>query len=88
MSSAQPPSLPTKKRSGILIDVDYVIKNNETRVRLQMKGKSFYYLYDRYEPYFYLDAPAEEIPELLKATALHRGMKIQPVRIEAVEREL
>ncbi|MFH1306635.1 MAG: DNA-directed DNA polymerase [Candidatus Micrarchaeota archaeon] len=77
-----------KRRKGILIDVDYVIKNNETRVRLQMKGKSVYYLYDRYEPYFYLDAPKSKIPELMKAAAIHMGEKICPVRIEEIEKEV
>ncbi len=80
--------LPKKTRSAVLIDVDYVIRGNETRVRLQFKAKSVFYLYDRYEPYFYLDAPAFDIPELMKAGALHRGLTVHPVRIEQVEREL
>ncbi|VVB56834.1 DNA polymerase [uncultured archaeon] len=79
---------PVRKRRGVLLEADYIIKNNETRVRLQMKGKRIYYLFDRYEPYFYLDAPASAIPELMKASALHRGMQIRPVRIEEVEREV
>ncbi len=86
--SSKVSSLPIKTRSGILVDVDYVIKNNETRVRLQMKAKSFYFLYDRYEPYFYLEGKEADIPHLLKTTAMHRGIKISPARIEAVSREL
>ncbi len=82
------PKPPVKKRSGIILEVDYIIKNDETRVRLQMKGKRLYYLYDRYEPYFYLDAPASKIPELMKASALHRGMRIHAIRFEEVEREV
>ncbi len=87
-SKAPKPKPPIRKRSGILLEVDYVIRNNETRVRLMMKGKRIYYLYDRYEPYFYLDAPASEIPQLMKAGAIHRGMRIHPSRIEEVEREV
>ncbi|MFH1095036.1 MAG: DNA-directed DNA polymerase [Candidatus Micrarchaeota archaeon] len=82
------PDLPPKTRSAVLIDADYVIRNDETRVRLQFKAKSVFYLYDRYEPYFYLDAPASEIPELMKANAFHRGLTIHPMRIEEVEREV
>lgn len=87
-NKAPKPKPPVKKRSGVLLEADYVIRNNETRVRLQMKGRRLYYLYDRYEPYFYIDAPASKIPELMKAGVLHRGMRIHAMRMEEVEREV
>ncbi len=87
-SKAPKPKAPVKKRSGVLLETDYIIKNNETRVRLQMKGKRLYYLYDRYEPYFYLDAPASKIPELMKSSVLHRGLRITAAHMEEVEREV
>jgi len=88
LEAAQKPIPPVRTRSGVLLEVDYIIRDNETRVRLMMKGKRLYYLYDRYEPYFYLDAPASEIPALMKISTLHRGARIFPQKIEEVEREV
>ncbi|MFA5107951.1 MAG: DNA-directed DNA polymerase [Candidatus Micrarchaeia archaeon] len=81
-------ALKEKTRSAVLIETDYIIKNNQTYVRLQMKAKSVFYLYDIYEPYFYVDAPKSEIEKLMQKTALHRGQKIKPKRIEQVEMEV
>lgn len=80
--------LPKKIRSAILIDADYVIEGGKTLVRLQMKAKSVFYLYDEYLPYFYLDAPKSEIEHILKVHADFRGEKIFPIKAEQVEREL
>jgi len=80
--------LEKKIRSAILIDADYIIKNDKTYVRLQMKAKSVFYLYDEYLPYIYLDAQKSEIETILKVEIDFRGEKIRPVKIEQVEREL
>ena len=77
-----------KVRSAILIDADYVIKNDKTYVRLQMKAKSVFYLYDEYLPYFYVDAPKAEIEHILKVSAEFRGERIRPLKAEQVEKEL
>src|SRR3989338_7454884 len=45
------------RKKAILIDVDYKIRGGKTMVRLLMKGKHFFRLYDNYEPYFYCDTP-------------------------------
>lgn len=81
--------MPEKKRCATLIDTDYIIRNDTTLIRLQFKGKdTVFYLYDVFEPYFYVDAPESEIENLLKVEVDHRGQKIKIKRIEVVEREV
>ncbi len=77
-----------KVRSGILLDIDYTFLKGKLRVRLHMKGKKFYYLYAKHEPYFYVEGEESEIPELVKTEALWQGQKIKPAKIEIVERVL
>lgn len=77
-----------KTRYAVLIDADYIVKNDKTYVRLQLKAKSVFYLYDEYLPYFYVDAQKKEIEDILKIHAEFRGEKIAPLKAEQVEREL
>ncbi|MFA6489676.1 MAG: DNA-directed DNA polymerase [Candidatus Micrarchaeia archaeon] len=70
------------RKRAILIDVDYKIIGNRTVVRLLMKGKSFFRLYDNYEPYFYLDAPKGAEKDILATKVQGRDRMVSPVRLE------
>lgn len=70
-------------KKAFLLDVDYTRKKGKTYVRLLLKGKRTFRLYDFYEPYFYVDAPESESPNLMEISFEHNGEKISPVRIEA-----
>ena len=71
------------------MDADYIIRNNETYVRLLVKGKGGVYLFYRYEPYFYVDAPEGKEEELLKLEARRKdGQTVTPLRVELVEKEV
>ncbi|MCX8197736.1 MAG: DNA-directed DNA polymerase [Candidatus Micrarchaeota archaeon] len=76
------------RRKAILIDADYAIVDGKTAVRLLMKGKRFFRLYDWYEPYFYADAPESALEEILSAKAQSRGRVASPTKAELVEREV
>ncbi|MEM2962887.1 MAG: DNA-directed DNA polymerase [Candidatus Anstonellales archaeon] len=72
-----------KKASAILIEVDYVVKEGAPIVRLLLKGRRFFRLYDpNFEPYFYLDAPQSEIPEIMKLHVQSQGLEARVVRVE------
>ena len=73
------------KKRAVFIDVDYRIKGGKTAVRLLMKGKRFFRLYDYYEPYFYLDAPADAEREILAAKAPSRDRVVGPTRAQRVK---
>src|SRR3990167_3938310 len=78
-----------KKQRAYFLDADYIIRNNETYVRLLVKGKGRVYLFHRYEPYFYVDAPEGKEEELLKLEARRKdGQTVTPARIEIVEKEV
>ena len=87
-SKLEAKKLAEKTRSAVLIDADYIVKNDKTYVRLQMKAKSVFYLYDEYLPYIYVDAPKKEIEDILKIKAEFRGEKISAIKAEQVEKEL
>jgi DNA polymerase I len=78
--------MPLKR--AVLIDVDYTIKDGKTLVRLLMKGKRFFRLYDFYDPYFYIDAPISKKDEIMKASVDERGQKVSPTSVEEVTRTL
>ncbi|MFH1284961.1 MAG: 3'-5' exonuclease, partial [Candidatus Micrarchaeota archaeon] len=74
-----------------LIDVDYITKGGQAVIRLVMKRKRFFRVYDYgFEPYFYVGAvdlkKAEK--ELGEITALEGNREIGVKRIETVKREL
>jgi DNA polymerase I len=73
------------KRRAVLIDVDYKIISGKTVVRLLMKGKRFFRLYDYYEPYFYLDAPKSAEKDILAAKVQSRDRMAAPTRLERVK---
>ncbi len=75
----------TVRRKAVLIDVDYKIMDNQTVVRLLLKGKRFFRLYDHYEPYFYLDAPKSAEKELLAVKVASRERQVSPTRLERVK---
>lgn len=74
-----------QRRKAILIDVDYKIIGGKTVVRLLMKGKRFFRLYDNYEPYFYCDAPVSAEKEIMAAKAMGRDRQVSPVKCERVK---
>ena len=62
-----------KKTRAVLIDIDYTTKGDRVIIRLLLKRKKFFRLYDdTFEPYFYLQAgnldEAKERLEALTAT--------------------
>lgn len=75
---------------GILLDVDYEIKDSETFVVLLLKvGKKTSRFLFKYEPYFYVDCPEDKLSSIEKVVvADHSGNKIKPTRIEVVELEV
>jgi len=75
-------------RKAFLLDVDYTHKKGKTYVRLLLKGKRTFRLYDSYEPYFYVDAPESETESIMKISLEHNGEKIAPVRIEAEKKSV
>ena len=75
-----------KTRSALLLDVDYIVKNDTTYVRLLLKAKSTFYLYDKYLPYFYVDCPQEQEQRLLSIKAIYKGQPISPLKIEKVQK--
>ncbi|MCM8830706.1 MAG: DNA-directed DNA polymerase [Candidatus Omnitrophica bacterium] len=85
-----------KKRSAVLFDVDYIIKNEKTIVRLLLKAKRSFYLYTKYLPYFYVEAPKEEEQKILSTKiSLSDGGQISPLKakwtkkiVEGKEKEL
>ena len=72
------------RKKAILIDVDYKIRGGKTMVRLLMKGKHFFRLYDNYEPYFYCDAPSSAEKEIMAVKAVGRDRSVSPVKCERV----
>lgn len=45
------------KRRAVLIDVDYVVQRGKGTIRLILKGKRFFKMYDpEFKPYFYIDS--------------------------------
>ncbi|MCX8162978.1 MAG: DNA-directed DNA polymerase [Candidatus Micrarchaeota archaeon] len=75
-----------KIKSAILLDTDYIIKNDETIVRLLLKAKKTFYLYDKYLPYFYVDAPYSEAQKILALKTIQKGREIKPIKIEQVKK--
>ena len=73
------------RKRAILIDVDYKIMGGKTVVRLLMRGKRLFRLYDNYEPYFYCDAPESAGKEILAVKALGRDRTVSPVKCEWVK---
>lgn len=73
------------RRRAALIDVDYKVGASGTLVRLLLKGKRFFRLYDTYEPYFYLDAPKSAEKEILAIKAPSRDRTVSPVKLERVK---
>ncbi|MFA5105777.1 MAG: DNA-directed DNA polymerase [Candidatus Micrarchaeia archaeon] len=75
-----------KVGKAFLISADYHLVNGKTYVRLLMKGKKLFRLYDYYEPYFYLDAPESESKNILALDLAEGGKKIKVTKVEPVER--
>ncbi len=73
-------------RKAYFLDADYLIKNNETYIRLLVKGKKTTRLLYRYDPYFYVDAPEESKKDLEKVHGRHKDGKLaSPKSIERIE---
>lgn len=80
-----------KKIRAVLIDADYVTKGNRAVIRLTLKRKRFFRLYDEnFEPYFYLQATdLEDAKKKLEAmTASIKGETIRVKRVERITRLL
>ena len=80
-----------KKIRAALIEADYVTKNDKAIVRLTLKRKKFFRLYDdSFEPYFYLQADdLGRATELLgQLSAEDRGKTVKLKRIERVKKLL
>lgn len=76
-------------RRAYIIDIDSAARNNESYVRLLLKGrKRSFRMYMRYDPYFYIDAPESAIPELEHTTARMGNETIVPLKIEKCERNV
>ncbi|MFA4983055.1 MAG: DNA-directed DNA polymerase, partial [Candidatus Micrarchaeia archaeon] len=73
------------RKKAMLVDVDYRIIGGKSAVRLLMKGKRFFRLYDYFEPYFYLDAPKSAEKEILATTVASRERQVSPTRLERVK---
>lgn len=74
------------KRKAYFLDADYTIKDNETYVRILVKGKKTTRLLYRHDPYFYVDAPTSKKKELLKLQAKRKdGQVVTPLRVEEVK---
>jgi len=73
------------RKRAVLIDVDYKVSNGKALVRLLLKGKRFFRLYDEYEPYFYVDAPKAAEKEIMAAKANSREKEVAPTRCERVK---
>lgn len=72
---------------AILIDADYITKAGKAVVRLVLKRKRFFRMYDEaFEPYFYLGAPDLEKAEKEAMEAIAHGNKGEEVRVLRVER--
>ncbi|MCX8197459.1 MAG: DNA-directed DNA polymerase [Candidatus Micrarchaeota archaeon] len=78
----------TVTRKAMLIDADYKIIDGRTAVRLLMKGRRFFRLYDFYLPYFYLDAPLSAESQIKTVSIEAEGRKIAPVKLEWVKRKV
>lgn len=77
------------KRRAYFLDADYTIHNDETYLRLLLKGRVTTRLLYRYDPYFYVDAPEGRENDLLKLQAKSKdGRTRTPLRYEWVERTL
>ncbi|MDO8554581.1 MAG: DNA-directed DNA polymerase [Candidatus Micrarchaeota archaeon] len=73
-------------RKAYFLDADYLIKNNETYIRLLIKGKTTTRVYYRYDPYFYVDAPEEAKNDLEKVHGrLKDGKLVSPKSIDRVD---
>ncbi|MBS3069844.1 hypothetical protein J4441_05760 [Candidatus Micrarchaeota archaeon] len=75
-------------RKAVLLDADYTVKKGKTYVRLLLKGKKTFRLYDFYEPYFYADAPESEAEKIMQMAVEHNGEKITPLRVQAVQKNV
>ncbi len=74
-------------RKAYLLDVDYIVRNGQSYIRLLVKGKKAARLYYRYDPYFYAEVPLERKEELLNMAAYARdGTRVSPK--EVLEAEL
>ena len=73
------------RKKAMLVDVDYRVIDGKTTVRLLMKGKRFFRLYDYFEPYFYLDAPESAEKEIMSLKVASRERQVSPVRLERVK---
>jgi len=70
------------RKKAMLVDVDYRIIGGKSTVRLLMKGKRFFRLYDYFEPYFYLDAPKSAEKEIMAVSVASRERQVSPVKLE------
>ena len=73
-------------RKAYFLDADYIIKNNETLVRILVKGKKTTRLNYRYDPYFYVDAPEAAKADIEKVHGRQKdGKLVSPKKIELTE---
>jgi DNA polymerase, archaea type len=80
-----------KVTHAVLIDADYVTKNGKAIIRLLLKRKRFFRLYDdSFEPYFYVDAlDLDEAKNKLEALVkFDKGEAIKFKRIEKAQKLL
>ncbi|MFH2105890.1 MAG: DNA-directed DNA polymerase [Candidatus Micrarchaeota archaeon] len=76
-------------KKAYFIDADYIVKDNETYVRLYLKGKRPCRRYYKYLPYFYADAPIEKKDLVLKVKATLKTGEVASVeRVEQVTKIL
>ncbi|MEM4554319.1 MAG: DNA-directed DNA polymerase [Candidatus Anstonellaceae archaeon] len=75
-------------RKAMLLDADYAIVDGKTAVRLLMKGKHLFRLYDYYTPYFYLDAPKSAEELIMKVRVQNEGRQVGPVGLEWVQKRV
>ncbi|MCX6777869.1 MAG: DNA-directed DNA polymerase [Candidatus Micrarchaeota archaeon] len=77
---------------AILVDVDYVTKGERARIRLMLKKKKMFRMFDdSFEPYFYLMPKGDESETAEKLKGLEveeRGRKARITKVEKVQKEL
>ncbi|VVB66173.1 DNA polymerase [Candidatus Gugararchaeum adminiculabundum] len=71
---------------GVLIDIDYITKDQRAIIRMFLKGKEkLFKLYDdRFEPYIYIEGDEKLIPKIMAITA--KGKMGEPIKFTKAEK--
>lgn len=72
-------------RKALILDIDYIVKDNVCYARFLVKGKKKSYLLYQYDPYFYVEG-IEYKEEIEKIKILKNGKIIKPKKVEIVEK--